>query len=66
MSMEHAIRGFLDAVSLVPNRQPYVQVGRPTQLRMIKHIEQLAAAVLGTPDTHLRKITGGGWALRFA
>lgn len=34
-------------------------------LGMLKQLEQLARCVLGVPDAQFKKVTGGGWALRF-
>jgi hypothetical protein len=63
--MDDAIAAFKRAVASVPNRRPYPDVNRKTQLKMLKQVEDLASCVLGVPAARLRKITGGGWALHF-
>lgn len=63
--MEDAIKSFKQAVARVPNRRPFPDVSRPSQLKMLKQVEELARCVLGIPEANLRKITGGGWALQF-
>lgn len=65
MSVDDAIAGFRRALAGVPNRRPFAEVGRPTQLKMLRQVEELARCILGAPDARLRKVTGGGWALRF-
>ena len=63
--MEDAIKAFKQAVACVPNRRPFPDLSRASQLKQLRQIEDLARTVLGVPSARLRKITGGGWALRF-
>ena len=63
--MEEAVRAFKNAVACVPNRRSYAEVGRVAQLKMLRQVEDLARCVLGQESVTLRKLTGGGWALRF-
>ena len=64
--MDEAINAFKVAVASVPNRRTFPDARRATQLKMLKQVEELARCVLGVPEARLRKITTGGWALRFA
>lgn len=63
--MDDAVKAFKRAVANVPNRRPFRDVSRKSQLKMLKQVEDLAGCVLGVPAARLRKITGGGWALHF-
>lgn len=63
--MEDAIKAFKLAVASVPNRRPYADVSRPSQLKMMRQAAEVVGCVLGVPSARLVKITGGGWALRF-
>lgn len=63
--MEDAIASFKRAVANIPNRRSFSDVARPTQLKLLKQVEEVARCILGTPNARLKKITGGnGWALR--
>lgn len=63
--MEEAIASFKRAVVAIPNRRPFSDVARPTQLKLLKQVEEVARCILGEPTARLRKITGGnGWALQ--
>ena len=63
--MDDAIASFKRTVTSIPNRRPFSDVGRPTQLKLLKQVEEVARCILGAPAARLQKITGGnGWALR--
>jgi len=63
--MESAIASFKQAVAGIPNRLPFSEVGRPTQQKLLRQVEEVACCILGEPTARLQKITGGnGWALR--